>query len=243
MGMEPVAMNVKPNHAASSARRPGHPHGPRGFTLTEIMVVITIIVVLAFVVIGSVSRITNSAHKAVCVQNLRGIGSAIQAYCSENNNRLPGPLNVGQSARFNPNAASPGPQLVHYIAQYLEGPRDSSVPYLVGNFGCPALMKKMTASNIEAPILYRMGHDDLEDIYGRKGFPWIWNNPAGTSRKPWRLDQINPRSASRVYAMIEQDQSLGGSWDNNGATGPAHGSERMALYFDWSVNPRPISQR
>lgn len=232
-------MNMKPNPLAATTCRSGQ----RGFTLTEMMVVSAIIVVLALVVIGSVNRIVNNAHKAVCVQNLRGIGNAIVAFCSENNNRLPGPLNVGQSARFNPNAASPGPQLVHYIAPYLEGPRNTNTPYLVNNFGCPALIKKMSASNIVAPIVYRMGHDDLEDIYGRKGFPWIWNNPAGTSGNPWRLDQINPRSAGRVYAMIEQDQTMGGSWDNNGAIGPAHANERMALYFDWSVKPRPISQR
>jgi type II secretory pathway pseudopilin PulG len=235
--MKPIAQP-----GPSSRYRPASRH-PAGFTLTEMMVVIVIIIVLALVVIGSLNRITNNAHKAVCVQNLRGIGNAIVAYCMEKNNRLPGPLNVGQSALFNPAATSPGPQLVHYIAPYLEGLRDSDAPYLISNFGCPSLMKKMSSSNVHAPIVYRMGHDDLEDIYGRKGFPWIWNNPAGTTGKPWRLDQINPRSAGRVYAMIEQDQTLGGTWANNGASGPAHGNERMALYFDWSVKPRPVTQR
>lgn len=241
--MDFAIMNLKPELQTAEWRVARLRSRIRGFTLTELLVVISIIAVLALVVFASARRIINSAHKAVCVQNLHGIGNAIQAYCMENNNRLPGPLNVGQSARFNPNATSPGPQLVHYIAPYLEGARDSDTPYIVNNFGCPALMKKMPPSNIEAPILYRMGHDDLEDIYGRKGFPWIWNNPAGISGKPWRLDQIEPRSAGRVYAMIEQDQTLGGTWANNGATGPAHGKERMALYFDWSVKPRPVSQR
>jgi prepilin-type N-terminal cleavage/methylation domain-containing protein len=241
--MDLIVMNMKPNLHPVLLRGDCPHYRQPGFTLTELMVVISIIVVLALVVFGSATRIISNAHKAVCVQNLHGIGNAIQAYCMENNNRLPGPLNVGQSALFNPNATSPGPQLVHHIAPYLEGARDADTPYLVGNFGCPALMKKMPPSNLTAPIVYRMGHDDLADIYGRKGFPWIWNNPAGTSGKPWRLDQINPSSAGRVYAMIEQDQTLGGTWDNNGATGPAHGKERMALYFDWSVKPRPISQR
>ena len=212
-----------------------------GFTLTEILVTITIIIILAVVVFTASSRIVNSAQKAVCVQNLRGIGIAIQAYCTDRNGRLPGPLNVGQSALVNPNAASPGPQLVHYIAPYLEGTRDSDTPYLVSNFGCPSLMKRIDPSNRQPPIVYRMGHDDLEDVYGRKGFPWVWNNPAGATGQPWRLDQINPRSAGRVYAMIEQDQSMGGSWTNNGAKEPAHGSERMALFFDWSVKPVPVT--
>lgn len=235
-------MNMKPMHA--TRHLPARPTGcgRPGFTLTEILVTLSVIVVLAVLVFTSSSRAINSARKAVCVQNLRGIGTAIQAYCSENNNRLPGPLNVGQSARFNPNAASPGPQLVHYIAPYLEGARDTDKPYLINNFGCPSLMKKVSTSNSEAPIVYRMGHDSAERANGSKGFPWIWNDPKGPIGTPWRLDEIKAYSAGRVYAMIEQDQTLGGTWANNGASGPAHGKERMALYFDWSVKTVPVAR-
>jgi hypothetical protein len=60
--------------------------------------------------------------------------------------------------------------------------------------------------------------------------------------RPWRLDQIDPISAGQVYAMIEQDQTMGGTWANNGASEPAHGEERMALYFDWTVRLVPVSE-
>jgi prepilin-type N-terminal cleavage/methylation domain-containing protein len=212
----------------------------RGFTLTELLVAITIIIVLAALIFSLSSRAINSAQKAVCVTNLRGIGNAIQAYVTENNNRLPGPLNVGQSALFN----GASPSIVTYIAKYMEDERPASEgPYLVSNFGCPSIMKRIKDNSLKnPPVVYRMGHDNLENNRGEKGFPWIWNNPAGTTAKPWRVDEINPRSAGRVYAMIEQDQSMGGTWLNNGATGPAHGAQRMALFFDWSVRPVNVSE-
>lgn len=213
-----------------------------GFTLMELLVVMVIIAVLVLLSFAGYTRLTHKAHATTCSQNLRGVGSAIVLYCMDNNGRLPGPLNVGQSALFNPNATNPGPQLVHHIAKYMEAPRSSKEPYLVEGFGCTSILKRMDPSNREAPIVYRMGHDDLMDVNGRRGFPWIWNNPAGVTGRPWRLDQIDPISAGQVYAMIEQDQTMGGTWTNNGASEPAHGEERMALYFDWTVRLVPVSE-
>jgi prepilin-type N-terminal cleavage/methylation domain-containing protein len=222
------------------------PHGgtgkPGAFTLMELLVVIVIIAVLVLLSFAGYTRLTHKAHATACSQNLRGIGSAIVLYTTDNNGRLPGPLNVGQSALYNPKATSPGPQLVHYIAPYMGTTITSGDPFLVPGFGCPSIMKRIDASNTQPPIVYRMGHDDLMDVNGKKGFPWIWNNPAGTSGRPWRLDQIDQQSAGKVYAMIEQDQTMGGSWTNNGATEPAHGEERMALYFDWTVRLVPTSE-
>lgn len=209
----------------------------RGFTLVELLVSITIIVVLAAIVFTASSRAIRSADKAVAVQNLRGIGGAIQGYVLENNNRLPGPLNVGQSALY----TGARPNLTTYIASYMEVQRESSeIPYLVANFASPALMKKFDKDNKDAPVVYRMGSDRVENTRGEKGFPWIWNNPAGTTAKPWRLDEINPRSAGKNYAMIEQDATMGGSWTNNGAKAPSFGNERMALMFDWSVQSQNV---
>jgi hypothetical protein len=51
------------------------------------------------------------------------------------------------------------------------------------------------------------------------------------------IDDIRPHQAGKVTAMIEQDQSLGGSWPNNGASSPSFGDERMALFYDWSARP------
>ncbi len=231
-----------PDDKLRRIKKPMKPKNSRGFTLVEILVTITIILVLAALIFSLSSRAINSAQKAVCVTNFRGIGNSIQMYCTEHGNRLPGPLNVGQSPLFN--GASPA--LTTYIADYIEDrpglPENSR--YIVPNFGCPSLTKRISSfSEINPPVVYRMAGDQAENVNGSKGFPWVWNNPAGINgAKPWRLDEIKPRSAGRVYGMIEQDQSMGGTWTNNGASGPAHGKQRMALYFDWSVKPVNVSE-
>ena len=215
----------------------------RGFTLVEILVVITIIVVLAALIFTLSSRAINSGEKAVCVANLRGVGNALQIYITENNGRLPGPLNTGQSALYDPVQArlpDKGRSLVNYIGPYMEEVRDPAAgPYLIANYGCPSLMKKLKENTVAKPaILYRLEDrqnklmDNVTPRANDISYPWGYN--AGVV--PKRLDEISPRSASRVRMITEQNTTLGvGGWPNGGATSPAHGAESMAIYWDFSV--------
>lgn len=248
--MDPVVMNVKPNHAASSARRPGHPPGPRGFTLTELLVVITITVVLAAIVFTLSSRAINSAHKAVCISNLRGVGNALQICVSERNGTLPGPLNTGQSALYNPvqaRLADKGRSLVNYIGPYMENTEDDDTkPRLIHNYGCPSLMKKVKENTVAKPaILYRLEDRQnklLDNAAPRPNdisYPWGYDPIA----RPKRLDEINPRSAGKVRMITEQNTTLGvGGWPNGGAPEPAHGTETMAMFWDFSVRSLNLSE-
>lgn len=212
-----------------------------GFTLTELLVAITIIVVLASLVFTLSSRAINSAQKAVCVTNLRGIGNALQIYVSEKNGVLPGPLNTGQSALYNKSSRS----LVTYIGPYMEEARDSDAgPYLIANYGCPSLMKHIAENTIDKPpVVYRLEDRqnkllDLSTPPKDISYPWGYN----PEQVPKRLDQINPRSAGIVRLMTEQNQTLGSAWTNNGATRPAHGKESMAMFWDFSVKAVTISE-
>ncbi len=60
-----------------------------GFTLTEVLVVIAIVAVLAAVAMTVTRRAMNSARSANCVSNLRDLGVAALNYTSENNGSLP----------------------------------------------------------------------------------------------------------------------------------------------------------
>lgn len=62
---------------------------PTGFTLVEVLVVITIIVALAVLTTLGVSRVRSAARGATCTSNLRQIGTAMIAYTTENNGELP----------------------------------------------------------------------------------------------------------------------------------------------------------
>lgn len=215
----------------------------RGFTLVELLVVITIIAALASLVFTLSSRAVNSAQKAVCVTNMRGIGNAIVAYATDNNGRLPGPLNTGQTAQYNGdyNGTPKGstPALATYIGRYMQSEIDfpPGGKTFLPNFGCPSLLKRIPKGS--NPVLYRMvGNNELLKNDGSKGLVWGYPSAAPI---PWRMDEIDPQSAGRVIGMIEQDDTVVPNPWGPGASGPAHGNQRMAMYFDWSIRPVNVS--
>lgn len=82
----PGSMNPDQDHpmkpAAPSCRN-------RGFTLTEVLVVIVILVVLATLSILFVSRAKESARRAASSNNLRQIGVAVVSFVADNSGYLP----------------------------------------------------------------------------------------------------------------------------------------------------------
>jgi prepilin-type N-terminal cleavage/methylation domain-containing protein/prepilin-type processing-associated H-X9-DG protein len=59
------------------------------FTLIEMLVVVTIILMLMGLTAGAVSRAMRSAQRTKCMSNMRQIGTAILTYATENRGRLP----------------------------------------------------------------------------------------------------------------------------------------------------------
>ena len=60
----------------------------RGFTLTELIVVIGLIVVLVSLLLPAVSKVKAAANSTVCLSNLRQIGTAWEMYTAEHKGRL-----------------------------------------------------------------------------------------------------------------------------------------------------------
>lgn len=61
----------------------------RGFTLTELLVVIGVISILAGLIFPSLRRTMESSRSAFCLSNLRQIGVAVAAYVGDNDGVLP----------------------------------------------------------------------------------------------------------------------------------------------------------
>jgi prepilin-type N-terminal cleavage/methylation domain-containing protein/prepilin-type processing-associated H-X9-DG protein len=70
-------------------QRRSKPAGARGFTLTELLVVIGLIAVLISLLLPVVSRVRASANAAACLSNLRQMNIAWTSYLIESRGRLP----------------------------------------------------------------------------------------------------------------------------------------------------------
>ena len=93
-GFSAVASRKKPIHNRTLMNIPflfhkRHQITPKGMTLVELLVVITIIVVLAALSTVGVSRVRSAARGATCTSNLRQIGTAILSYATDNSGQLP----------------------------------------------------------------------------------------------------------------------------------------------------------
>jgi prepilin-type N-terminal cleavage/methylation domain-containing protein len=66
-----------------------NPHSPRrvGFTLVELLVVITLIAVLIAMLMPATSRAREIAHRTMCANNLKGLGLACMIYSNDNANK------------------------------------------------------------------------------------------------------------------------------------------------------------
>lgn len=213
----------------------------QGFTLVELLVVIVIVAILSAFAFMLSSRAVSRANQAVCVGNMRTVGQAIQTYAFEHGNRLPGPLYNGQSA-----VVGPPRNLATFIAPYLDVPdQPINGKLVIRNFGCPAWLKKVKSNSPEDAIAYQVG-GALKLINGRTVNPWTYPKPWGTPQPepPARLDEFDPASAASSMALIEQDALLSNAWGgDSGPAAPAHGNQRDALFFDWSVRGVPVPSR
>jgi prepilin-type N-terminal cleavage/methylation domain-containing protein/prepilin-type processing-associated H-X9-DG protein len=95
----------------------------RGFTLIELLVVITIIAMLAALAVPVTTRVMQNSKAAGCIANLNSLGTALNLYLGEHNEKMPQILAGRQSVNENV------PVIDNTLNAYVTDPRV---------FACPA---------------------------------------------------------------------------------------------------------
>lgn len=220
--------------------------GLSGFTLTELMVVILIIVVLASLGFTGYKRLRTNASAVVDANDMRTIYSAITMYSADNNGFLPTSYNgVG------PIYTEGKKGLVNSIHPYLgvDDPED-------GHY-----FEELAAENFKKA----RGEDSgpslliMANVYSGKGRPDDvsrpspsfnpFGYPSGNGKKdPMKLSAALSKmgSPAQRLMMTENDKvhpNYNGStpgWFNGLAEGMAHGSYRLGVYWDGHVGKLDI---
>lgn len=107
------------------------PHGGRGFTLTELIVVIAVISILAAIAFPVTSHVVQAGKATACISNLRNLGAALNLYLGDHKEIMP-TLEAGRTS-----IAQDVPVIDNTLNAYVSDPRV---------FACPGDTKGIAAA-------------------------------------------------------------------------------------------------
>lgn len=209
----------------------------RAFTLTELLVVIAVIMVIALLAFMGTSKMIRDANAAKDTTTMRQIGTNIFLYAADNNDSLPGPLFQGQNLDLRINTpttrSGTGLRLVDYLCPYY-GYDEPKVELVIEPMACawqksPA-QKLMRTYELQPWLRLDSGINDR---------PWgVPPKAAPADRIPMKMAAVQAqRATARTWMMWQADPPAAPGASPPGLrSGLAHGSFRLAMAFDCSIS-------
>ncbi|GAT34142.1 general secretion pathway protein G [Terrimicrobium sacchariphilum] len=208
---------------------------PSGFTLLELIAVVSLVFVLAVLLVPMLRHSQQQAASGACMSNLRNIGSAFHLYAAENNGLLPAMRYRASSVGGNPNPGQNNWQFE--IIPYLDVESTSfkTISQKYGGQGvfCPAYIREFK-QNTSAQTLKTGGYGMAKiskDAYDSRTAMATIANPSSTILAG-DSDDYHLAIDSRTWANGPDGQGRFGSGDPI-----RHGTTANYLFVDGHILP------
>ena len=208
----------------------------RGFTLIEMLLVVSLIALLISLLLPSLSSSRCQAEKLACMSNMKAMGSGMAYHISDNARMLPGPSWYGQTARYTTGTKN----LAQWLAPYMGYPKASSTANVNKEFICPSFFRvKPDNVAVENAVIYG-ALSEKNPANGKRVFGYPAFNSA-PEYGPSSYSVVRSPSSKRAVRDIDQYSEPNAGWVAQTARIPIHcydGSSiviRNYLFFDWHV--------